>query len=418
MKALIVGAGIGGLTTALALSRAGIDVRVFESVRDPQALGVGINLQPNAVRELSALGLADELASAGVATGALALYTKRGQLIWSEPRGVVAGYHWPQYSIHRGVLLMLLLDAVRRELGEERVRTGHHLSSFDQDAIGATAHFQDRRTGAALGSARADVLIGADGIHSTVRAALYPDEGAPAFGGQLMWRGAVPAEPFLDGRTMAICGHRDHKFLAYPIKDGNGGPLVNWVAELSVPGGTPPRTDWNRRVSKSIFAPEFATWQFPWLDVPSLISATEAVYEFPKVDREPISRWSFERVTLLGDAAHPMTPHGSQAGSQAIADAAVLTRTLVTEGTVVAALRRYEEERLPAMRDVTLSNRQLGPEAAMQIVEERAPNGFEHIEDVISRDELHELTASFSRTAGLDAETVNAAPTITGARIE
>jgi 2-polyprenyl-6-methoxyphenol hydroxylase-like FAD-dependent oxidoreductase len=409
MKAVIVGAGIGGLTAALGLSRAGIDVHVLESVPDPRALGVGINLQPNAVRELSELGLADELARTGVATGTLSMYTKHGQLIWSEPRGVAAGYRWPQYSIHRGLLLMLLLDTARRELGEDRIRTGHHVVAFDQDADGVTAHFRDRRTGTGHGSERADVLIGADGIHSTVRAALYPDEGEPAFGGQLMWRGAVATEPFLDGRTMAICGHRDHKFLAYSIRDGDGGPLVNWVAELSVPGGTPPRTDWNRRVAKSTFAPQFTAWRFPWLDVPSLIAATEAVYEFPKVDREPIPQWSFERVTLLGDAAHPMTPHGSQAGSQAIADAAVLTRALATEDTVLAALRRYEDERLPAMRDVTLSNRRLGPEAAMQIVEERAPDGFEKIEDVISHDEMQELTASFSRIAGLDAETVNAA---------
>ncbi|MBO0688678.1 MAG: FAD-dependent monooxygenase [Candidatus Dormibacteraeota bacterium] len=261
------------------------------------------------------------------------------------------------------------------------------------------------------------MLVGADGIHSTVRAAFYPNEGPPRFGGRLMRRAAVEIPPFLDGRTMVVVGHRDQKLLAYPMARRPGGlVLTNWLTELSVGSDTPPVADWSRRVDRDVFASRFASWTFPWLDVPALIAATPEVFEFPKVDRDSIPRWTFGRVTLLGDAAHPMHPSGSQAGSQAIVDAAVLARALSQDGPE-AGLERYEAERLPAMREVTLRNRRLGPEEMTQIVEERAPAGFADVEDVISRGEMEELTASFSRTAGIDRDTLNAtAPIVAGLR--
>jgi 2-polyprenyl-6-methoxyphenol hydroxylase-like FAD-dependent oxidoreductase len=415
---MIVGGGIGGLAVGLCLHEAGVDVEVRESVREPRELGVGINLQPGAVRELMALGLGDDLAATAIATSGLRYYSKHGGLIWSEPRGREAGFAWPQYSIHRGDLLMLLYRAARARLGPDRIRTGRQLLSFEQDGQGVTARFRDRHAGDAEYHERADVLIGADGIHSTVRAALYPDEGPPRFGGQLMWRAAVEAPPFLDGRTMVVVGHRDLKLVAYPMAPRPGGDvLTNWITELSVAGETPPPADWNRRVGKEVFAAHFATWRFPWLDVPGLIAATEEVFEFPKVDRDPIPRWTFGRVTLLGDAAHPMHPSGSQAGSQAIIDAAVLALALARGQEPEAALRRYEAERLPAMREVTLRNRHLGPEVMMQTIEERAPDGFAEVEDVVSREQMRELTGSFYRVAGLDRDTLNATPPIvTGLR--
>ena len=409
MKALVIGGGIGGLACALSLHQAGIEVTVFEAVREIGALGVGINLQPNAVRELTELGLGDQLARTGIPTSALAYYNRHGQRIWMEPRGIEAGYRWPQYSIHRGELLMILARAVRERLGESRIRCGHQLASFEQNAQGVTAHFVNRRSGARLESARGDILIGADGIHSAVRAQLYPGEGDPCFCGQMMWRAAVESTPYLDGLTQAISGHRDQKFLVYPMSAKSrerGRSLINWIAELTVSGPTP-RADWNRQVPKDVFAGAFAKWRFPWLDIPALIESTEAVFEFPKVDRDPVKQWSFGRVTLIGDAAHAMLPIGSQAGSQAVVDPRFLTLALLAEPTPEQALRRYEAERLPAMNEITLRIRGLGQEIVMEMAEERAPEGFERIEDVIPRDEMARLSAEFKLAAGLDRDHVN-----------
>jgi len=411
MKVLVVGAGMGGLSMALSLHQAGMAVRVFESVDELAAKGAGINLQPNAVRELDELGLGAELAATGIPTAAWSCYNKHGQLIYSEPRGLAAGYKWPQYSIHRGELQLLLLAAVESRIGAQNVLKGRHLASFEQDGSGVIARFVDRASGKALLTERGDVLIGADGIHSTVRARFYPDEGPPSYCGEMQWRASVEAAPFLDGRTQAIIGHRDQRFIAYPMSARPGGRvLTNWIAELRLPRDSASRADWNRQAPKENFAASFASWRFPWLDIPALIAATPDTWEFPKCDRDPVARWSFGRATLLGDAAHPMLPTGSQAGSQAVVDGRVLTRALLAEPTVEQALRRYEAERLPSMSEITLRNREMGPELAMHLAEERAPRGFMNIDEVISREEMTAITDSYKRKAGLDAASVNARP--------
>ncbi len=415
MKIIIIGGGIGGLATALSLHQAGIEARVFETVQSLTALGVGINIQANAVRELSELGLADEMAATGLATANLGYFNKHGQEIWREPRGRAAGYNWPQYSIHRGEFLMLLARAVRARLGEENLLLGHHLESFHDDGKQVTAHFIDRRTGERIHTEVGDALIGADGIHSVVREKLYPGQAPLHFDGMLMWRAAVETAPFLDGRTQAIIGHQGLRFVAYPMSgqaEKNGRSMTNWIAELRVPGDTPPRADWNKRVDKSAFVHLYKDWKFPWLDVPAIIDATESIYEFPKVDREPLAQWSQGRVTLIGDAAHPMLPTGSQAGTQAVMDSRHITRALQEEKNAESAFARFEAERRPLMSEITLRNRQLGPEAAMQVVEERAPGGFKNVEDVISKAEMEEITGSFKKLAGFDREQVNTRPPI------
>jgi 2-polyprenyl-6-methoxyphenol hydroxylase-like FAD-dependent oxidoreductase len=412
-KVIVIGAGPGGLTAALHLQRAGMDVTVFESVPVIRPLGVGINLLPHAVRELTILGLADALAAQAIETAELAYYNKFGQQIWSEPRGLAAGYHWPQFSIHRGVLQMVLFEAGVARLGPDRVRSGCHLEAVEQDPDGVTARFVDRATGRRAGEVRADILIAADGIHSAVRRQFYPAEKAPPFSGRILWRAVSEAPPFLTGRSMIMAGHADQKFVAYPISPEaakRGRSLINWIAELRVGGAEAPvPRDWNRRVDQSRFAGPFATWKFDWLDVPAVIAAAEAVYEFPLVDRDPVARWSFGRVTLLGDAAHPMYPVGSNGASQAILDAAALVEALTREADPVAALRVYEARRLGPTSTIVRTNRQHGPEVVMQIAEERAPSGFKDIESVIPRAEREEIANRYKRIAGFDRERLNAA---------
>jgi 2-polyprenyl-6-methoxyphenol hydroxylase-like FAD-dependent oxidoreductase len=411
MEAIVVGAGIAGSTAALSLHQAGIPVRLYEAVRDPGPLGVGINLQPIAVRELIELGLGDELAKLGIPTQTLSFFNKFGQQIYSEPRGMAAGFKWPQYSIHRGRLQLMLLEAVRKRIGNN-VHDGLRLESFRQDRGRVTASFRDTVTGARRED-EADILIGADGIHSAVRRALHPTEGEPRFQQQILWRSAIETAPFLGGRTMIVAGHFHQRTVIYPIGFGADGRLLtNWICQMTVPDTAPPREDWNRRVGKDRVLAAFGKWRFPWLDLPALIEATPEIFEFPLVDRDPVEVWTAGRVTLIGDAAHPMQPTGSQAGSQAIVDARVLTAALQTAPDPLEALRRYEAERRPAMNDVTLRNRRLGPETALQLVEERAPNGFARIEDVISAEELHAGPQAFAAAAGLDVETVNARPSL------
>jgi 2-polyprenyl-6-methoxyphenol hydroxylase-like FAD-dependent oxidoreductase len=411
MKVIVVGGGIGGLSLALSLHQAGIAVRVYEAVRHPAPLGVGINVQPTAVRELTELGLACDLARTGIAMQKLSYFTKLGQLIWSEQRGLLAGYKWPQYSIHRGQLQMLLLRAVRERIGSDNFRSGLRLSTFDQSRDRVTATFADSEFGTVVLD-DADILIGADGIHSTVRRHLYPAEGMPRFAQQVLWRAAIDAEPFLGGDTMIIAGHFHQRIIVYPMGPGSkpGRLLTNWICQVAVPGDAPPLEDWNRRVSNEKVLAAFDKWRFPWLDMPALISRASDIYEFPLVDRDPVPAWTFGRVTLIGDAAHPTQPIGSQAGSQAIIDARALTAAFLATSNPVEALERYDSERRPIMNDVTLRNRQFGPETAMQLVEERAPDGFARIDEVISREDLQAIAASFSSAAGLSTEAVNNRP--------
>ncbi len=421
MTVIIAGGGIGGLTLALSLHQIGVPTKVFESVAELKPLGVGINVLPHAVRELIELGLHDQLAAAGVATRELAYFSKRGSLIWSEPRGLEAGYKWPQFSIHRGILQQILLDAAIDRLGPENILTSHHLSDWTETADGVQASFIDRATGKAAGVHAGALLIAADGIHSAARAKLYPDEGPPIWNGRILWRGVTAAKPFLSGRTMIMAGHETLKFVCYPISkepDRNGYFQINWVAERSMPPSYQwRREDYNRAAKLDEFLPWFEDWTFDWLDVPGLIRNCPQAFEYPLVDRDPVAQWTFGRMTLMGDAAHPMYPIGSNGASQAILDARVLTREIQTHGMNVAALRAYENERRPATTELVMLNRRNGPEQVMQLVEERAPDGFNEVTDVLSRKELEEIAANYKRVAGFQVETLNAKPPIVAAKV-
>ncbi|NHM33083.1 flavin-dependent oxidoreductase [Neobacillus terrae] len=409
-SAIIVGGGIGGLVTALKLHRVGVSVRVFESVETIKALGVGINLLPHAVKVLTELGLAEELEKTGLPTAELMYVNKFGQEIWQEPRGIGAGYHWPQYSVHRGRLQMLLLKAVKEQLEDDAVFTGHHLKSFQTFGDLVKAQFENRKTGEGLGTYSADILIAADSIHSVVRKFYYPDEGLPKFSGRILWRGITESDPFLTAKSMIMAGYQDQKFVAYPVCPDTaktGSSLVNWIAELAVPDQMPSRADWNRKIEKEKFAPYFDTWDFGWLNVPKLIKETDSVYEFPMVDRDPLPQWSFGRVTLLGDAAHPMYPIGSNGASQAILDADALGEAILEQSDAELALKAYEDARLEPTTNIVMANRKNGPEIVMQIVEERSPNGFNNLADVISQKELEHLSNKYKQIAGFDREKLN-----------
>src|SRR5579872_6687231 len=401
---LIVGGGIGGLTLGLSLHAAGIPCRIFESAPEIRAVGVGINLLPHATRELAALGLEQALASVAIETTDATFFNRYGQLIYQEPLGRAAGYDHPQFSIHRGDLQMILLDAFRARIGGERLATGRHCVGVTQDEAGVTVSFADGST------ARGRVVIACDGINSAIRKQFFPDEGEPRYSGVNMWRGVTRWKPILSGASMVRAGWLSHgKMVIYPIREAgsDGLQLINWVAEIETPNYR--RRDWNRAGSLDDFIGAFADWHFDWLDVPAFIRAADTVLEFPMVDQDPLLRWSFGRVTLLGDAAHPMVPRGSNGAGQAILDTRAMTQALVANADPVAAFAAYEKQRLEATARIVLTNRTNPPDAILRDVFQRTNDRpFAAIDDVISHDELVALSDSYKQIAGFSKEALRA----------
>jgi len=410
MKISIIGGGIGGLTLALMLKARGMAVQVFESAAQVRPLGVGINVQPSAIVELAALGLLPQLDALGVRTAEVCYFNRHGQRIWSEPRGLAAGYRVPQFSIHRGELQMLLMQTALERLGPQAVHCGQEAVAVDPDSASVT--LLDRDSGRTRVE-RADAVISADGIHSAVRRQFYPNEGPPRYSGRVLWRATTVGKPFLTGASMVMAGHADQKLVTYPISRRHadrGESLINWIAELKVPGDTPPKSDWNKEVALDVFAGPFEAWRWDWLDVPALFRGASTYYEFPMVDRDPLPRWTHGRITLLGDAGHPMYPIGSNGATQAILDARALVDQLAgADGAgVPAALERYQDDRLPKTARIVMANRAQGPDHVMQVFEERAPEGFKQVHDVASQAELEDIARGYKQIVGLDIETVNA----------
>jgi 2-polyprenyl-6-methoxyphenol hydroxylase-like FAD-dependent oxidoreductase len=401
---LIVGGGIGGLTLGLALHAAGIPCRIFESTAEIRAVGVGVNLLPHATRELAVLGLEADLARLAIETKDAAFFNRFGQLIYQEPLGRAAGYDHPQFSIHRGDLQMVLLVAFKTRAGADRILTNHHCLGVEQDDHGVTLRFS---TGA---SVRGRAAIACDGINSVIRKQFFPDEGEPRYSGVNMWRGVTRWKPILSGASLTRAGWLSHgKMVIYPIREAgsDGLQLVNWVAEIETPNHL--RRDWNRAGSIDDFIGAFAGWHFDWLDVPAFIRAADTVLEFPMVDQDPLPHWSFGRVTLLGDAAHPMVPRGSNGAGQAILDTRAITSALLAHEDPVAAFATYENERLEKTARIVLTNRTNPPDAILREVYQRTNDRpFKTIGDVISHDELVALSDSYKQIAGFSKETLRA----------
>jgi 2-polyprenyl-6-methoxyphenol hydroxylase-like FAD-dependent oxidoreductase len=399
---IIVGGGIGGLTLGLALHEANIPCRIFESAPEIKAVGVGINLLPHATRELAALGLEEALAKVAIETADATFFNRFGQLIYQEPLGRAAGYDHPQFSIHRGDLQIVLLQAFRARAGDDRIVTRHHCLGVEQDDNGVSVTFSDRPNGSAFSTIRGRAAIACDGVNSAIRKQLFPNEGEPRYSGVNMWRGVTRWKPMLSGASMVRAGWLSHgKMVIYPIRSpGNDGlQLINWVAEIETPNYR--KRDWNREGALEDFIGPFADWHFDWLDVPAFLRAADSVLEFPMVDQDPLPRWSFGRITLLGDAAHPMVPRGSNGAGQAILDARALTGALLQSADPVAALASYETQRLEATTRIVLTNRTNPPDAILREVFERTHDRpFGRIDEVISRDELVALSEGYKRIAG------------------
>jgi 2-polyprenyl-6-methoxyphenol hydroxylase-like FAD-dependent oxidoreductase len=404
MTVLVVGGGIGGLATALTLQRRGVPCRVFEQSPEIRELGVGINTLPHAIGELAELGLLERLDAVGLRTYELIYMNRFGQEIWRELRGLDAGHAVPQFSIHRGSLQGVLRDAVIERLGSEAISTGYRLDDFAQDEDGVTARFVDV-SGTPVETVRGAALVGADGIHSTVRASLSPGEGPPRWNGTMLWRGATDWGTFLTGRSMIIAGGMEAKVVVYPIAGGGAGErrLTNWavMARTGIEGTLPSRReDWSRPGRLDEVLPLVRRFVIGEVDVAALIESTTVFWEYPVCDRDPLAEWSHGRVTLLGDAAHPMYPVGSNGASQAILDARVLADALADSRDVTEALRRYEDARLGPTTEIVRSNRSGGPEGVIDAIEALAPDGFDDVETVLSHTEREAIVRGYARKAG------------------
>ncbi|MCA2011258.1 flavin-dependent oxidoreductase [Cereibacter sphaeroides] len=416
-KVLIAGGGIAGLTTALTLHQIGVPCLVLESVRELKPLGVGINLQPNAVRELFDLGIdAATLDGVGLPAREWALVGLNGNDVYAEKRGLEAGYNWPQYAVHRGDFHMLLYRTVLERLGADSVITGARVTGYRQDDHGVTALLEDGREIAG------SMLIGADGIHSAIRAQMHPQQPPIHWGGAVMWRGVTRAKPIRTGSSFVGLGTHRHRMVIYPIShpDADGFADVNWIAEVTYDDPSAhENTGWFRQVGIEDFAHHFDGWTWDWLDVPGLIRGASVAYENPMIDRDPIDTWQDGRVLLIGDAAHAMYPTGSNGASQAIIDARTLGAMMVEHGANTVALKAFDETLCGPVSALILRNRGAGPFGLLNLVDDRCGGEFENIDDVIPPEERAAFMAGYKKAAGFAIEALNAAaPTIApGAKV-
>ena len=411
-RAIIAGGGIAGLALALTLHQIGVDCVVFEGVRELAPLGVGINLQPNAVRELADLGIGEaELDQCGLPAREWALVGLNGRQIYSEPRGKLAGYHWDQYAVHRGRFHLLLAAKVIERLGPDALVLGHKVTGYRKDADGVTA-FVTGEDGASR-EVRGRLLFGADGIHSTVRAAMHPDQPPIRWGGTLMWRGTARGVPIRTGSSFVGLGTDRHRVVIYPIShpDADGLADINWIAEQTFDRDHDwQKSGWFRPVALSEFAHEFDGFVYDWLDLPALLAKSDVAYENPMIDRDPLPTWVDGPVALIGDAAHAMYPTGSNGASQAIIDARVIGRIMTQQGATPAALAAYDAELCGPVGQLALRNRGAGPFGLLTMVSERCGGVFDDIDDVIPAAERSAFMLAYQQAAGFAKDQLNAAP--------
>lgn len=410
---LIAGGGIAGLTLALTLHQIGVRCLVFESARQIQPLGVGINLQPNAVRELFDLGLGPAaLSQVGIEVQEWALVGLNGRDIHTEPRGRDAGYQWPQYAAHRGHLHVLLYLTVIERLGASSVRLGQRVTDYEKQSDGTVVAIITHEHGD-ISREHGTLLIGADGIHSAVRAKMHPDQPPIHWGGTLMWRGTTRARPIRTGSSFVGLGTHRHRMVIYPISapDEDGLATINWIAEKTMDSNTEwQKSGWFKPVPVAEFAADFDAFTFDWLDVPDLLRRADIAYENPMIDRDPVPFWNDGPVALMGDAAHAMYPTGSNGASQAIVDARVLGASIIRSGTTPAALADYNAALCEPISQVVLRNRGDGPFGLLKIVDDRCGGHFDDINEVIPQSEREAFMAGYRQAAGFARDQLNQAP--------
>ncbi len=419
-KVIIAGGGIAGLTLGLTLHQIGVPFTVFEAAREMKPLGVGINLQPNAVRELFDLGItADDLDKVGLPAEEWALVGLNGREVYAEPRGLGAGYNWPQYAVHRGQLHMLLYDTLISRAGADAVQLGAKVTDYTEDSAGVVATVQ---AAGANHTETGAVLVAADGIHSAIRAQMYPDQPPIHWGGAVMWRGTVRAKPMRTASSFVGLGTHRHRMVIYPISkpDENGTALINWIAEVTMDdAGAWQQDGWFKPVAIDEFIHHFEEFRYDWLDVPAMLRDADCAYVNPMIDRDPVPSWVDGAVALMGDAAHAMYPTGSNGASQAIVDARVIGAKMFEHGVTKTALAAYDAQLCAPVSELVLRNRGAGPFGLLNLLDERCGGVFDDIETVISADERKDFMAKYKAAAGFAIETLNAAaPTIPqGARL-
>lgn len=409
---LIAGGGIGGLALALTLEQIGVHAIVFEAVRELRPLGVGINIQPNAVRELLDLGLTrEDLDSVGVPAREWALVGRNGNDIYAEPRGLEAGYKWPQYAVHRGRFHLLLYRKLIERAGEGAVRLGSRVTGYSNNPNGTvTARIEaaDGRHTTETGT----VLIGADGIHSAIRAQMHPDQPPIHWGGAVMWRGTTRARPIRTGSSFVGLGTHRQRMVIYPIShpDAEGMAQINWIAEVTYDAPPQAPEGWFRPIEIDDFIQHFEGWTWDWLDVPALLRGAEVAYENPMIDRDPVPTWRDGRVALMGDGAHAMYPTGSNGASQAVIDARTLGLEMLRHGVGPSALEAYDRALCGPVSELILRNRGAGPFGLLNLVDARCGGVFDNIDDVIPQAERTEFMAKYKAAAGFAIDALNTAP--------
>ncbi|MEQ1660602.1 MAG: FAD-dependent monooxygenase, partial [Hylemonella sp.] len=282
-------------------------------------------------------------------------------------------------------------------------------TGVEQDAMGATVHFVDAQ-GNKRPSVRADIVIACDGVNSTIRRQFYPDEKV-AFAGINTWRGVTVHKPILTGKSyMRVGSIHTGKMVIYPIVDnvdGQGNQLINWMAEIQHEGEA--MNDWNRPGNKADFEAIYADWKFDWLDVPALIANAQHILEYPMVDKDPVARWTFDRVTFMGDAAHPMYPRGSNGAAQGLIDARTLAELLAVTPDAQAALQVYDQARVEPTARVVQTNRTAPPDLInIKVDELSGGKPFRHIDDLISQEELRQISENYKRVAGFSQDALKA----------